>query len=78
MGNRQTNKIFWKIDKLYVFFTKTFFDNIRPIEKTVMTGFRHGVKGEVTEGVGARGSQVATPQNVMTFQFEIIYNDKSP
>ena len=50
MGNRQTNKMFWKIDKLNVFFlTKTFFDNIQPIEKKVMTGFRHGVKKKELE-----------------------------
>jgi hypothetical protein len=50
--------MFWKIDKLNVFFlTKTFFDNIRPIiGKKVMTSFRHGVKGRSQKGVGATGS----------------------
>ena len=36
--------------------------------KKVMTGFRHGLKGE-----SQKGGEVATPQNVMTFQFQIIY-----
>ena len=71
MGNIQTNNFFWKIDKLNVFslIPKHFFHNIRPIEKKVMTGFRHGVKGRSQKGVGARGSD---PSNVTTFQFEII------
>ena len=40
-GNRQTECFF---------LTETFFDNIRPIEKKVMTGFRHGGKGRSQKG----------------------------
>ena len=49
MGNRQTNKIVLQNRQTECFFlTKTFFDNIRQIEKKV--------QGEVTEGVGAISS----------------------
>ena len=36
------------------FLTKTFFDNIRPIEKKVMTGFRHRVKERSQRGRSSR------------------------